>query len=632
MTDLFLSILNRSITASWLILAVLLIRFLLKKAPKSFNGLLWLLVGVRLMVPITFESIFSLIPSANTIPDDVITSSKPIIQSGIEIVDNTVNPILSNETIIIASQKMDFMEVLIFIAGIVWIIGVLSMLIYSVVSYIKLQRQVQASLHFKDNVYFCDDISTAFILGVIHPKIYIPSMIQMEYLNAIVAHENAHLKRKDHIWKIVGYIVLSIHWFNPVVWIAYIMFGRDIELACDELVTLKMEEESKKEYCKALVSFNIQNRLLLVCPLAFGEIGVKERIKQLINYKKPTFWIIVVACVLCVVTVVGFMSNPYGVKITEIERLRGDYSTLLDDVNDIEIANEYSSYSIFFESEKESIVELLKEVKLSSKTISYSESGREQSYSIKLNDQKVIYFNEDYSLLWVDDGVFASDSYKVKNKNVVSKIFEPLTNEKNTVANKTQNYIDCIVGDVDESGNVTVSSSYFPYKDYVMNLADHKEDLDKFAFGQKIRVFYEGTLDSTNPAKIDNVTEIYFLYLTTIESNLEDLKENVDEGIRFALKTHIENIEMSIYNNNNRDEYYYNKFQKVYIYYDKEESDKLVKERGYDDSYFAIFEKYYGGNVLEPTKEEGYGYTFYTYEVVNGEIELNRLGSSVNEY
>jgi len=316
MTNLFLEILNMSISASWLILVVIVLRFLLRKAPKSLQFLLWILVAVKLICPYTFESAFSLIPSLHTF--SMYSGSQNMVDSGFKTIDNVLNPYVIKEVTLL-DTSLSVMQIVVFVFTIVWIIGVASMLIYSILSYEKLQRKTQISMHLKENIYMCDHIQSPFILGVVKPCIYIPSNMDYRYMNAVLAHEYTHIHRKDHIWKMIGYLLLSFHWFNPIVWIAFILFTYDMEISCDEITIQSMNGQERKEYCSALVSLSAKNHLMFTYPLAFGEIGVKERVKQIVSYKKASIMIAIVAVILCAITIVGFMSGPlsYDIKITD---------------------------------------------------------------------------------------------------------------------------------------------------------------------------------------------------------------------------------------------------------------------------------------------------------------------------
>lgn len=288
MTDIFLGLLNISITVSYLIVAVIVVRSALKKAPQWISGVLWAMVGIRLLIPFSIKSVFSLIPSTNTIPEDIAVSESPSINSGFAYLNQMVNPIISESFAPTASETTP-MEKLLSIAFVVWAVGVVAMLIYGMITYFKLRRSVSASLKINDNIYYCDDVDTPFILGVFRPRIYLPSSISEDNALYVIAHEKAHIKRGDHFWKPLGFVILSVHWFNPLMWVAYILLCRDIEKACDEKVVKDMELQGRKGYSEALLSCRANIKIISSCPLAFGEVNVKERVRSVLNYKKARF-------------------------------------------------------------------------------------------------------------------------------------------------------------------------------------------------------------------------------------------------------------------------------------------------------------------------------------------------------
>lgn len=310
MEAIFLKILNMSITASWLVLAIVILRLILKKAPKAISVFMWALVGVRLICPISFESILSLIPSAETVPQDIIYSEAPAIHSGVPIFNSTVNPIISENLAPEVGASVNPMQIIAFVASVVWIVGIVAMVLYTVISYFRIHRKVREAVPYQENIWLCDHIDTPFILGVIRPRIYLPSNMNEQDIEYVIAHEKAHHKRHDHWWKPLGFLILTVYWFNPILWIAYILLCKDIELACDEKVIKDMGTEIKKPYSEALINCSVPRKMISACPLAFGEVGVKGRVKSVLNYKKPAFWIIVVAVVACIALSVGFLTNP----------------------------------------------------------------------------------------------------------------------------------------------------------------------------------------------------------------------------------------------------------------------------------------------------------------------------------
>ncbi len=310
MGDIFLKTLNMSITACWLILAVLLLRFLLKKAPKWNAVLLWGIVAWRLVIPVSFESALSLIPSAETFSAHNIQYETPVISSGIPAVNNAVNPVLGELFAPNPAASVNPIYVWLLIAAVIWLMGIAAMLSYAVISYIQVSRSVSERVPYEGNIFLCDQVKSPFILGPVRPKIYLPSGMDRITIESVLAHEKAHLARRDHWWKPLGFLILTVHWFNPLCWTAYMLFCRDMELACDEKAIRQMDLDGKKQYSAALLACSTGRRPATICPLAFGEISVKERVKNVLHYKKPAFWIVSAAVAACVVIAVCFLTNP----------------------------------------------------------------------------------------------------------------------------------------------------------------------------------------------------------------------------------------------------------------------------------------------------------------------------------
>lgn len=333
MTDLFISLFNMSITASWLVLAIVLLRLFLKKAPKWLNTLLWAFVGIRLICPFSFESIFSLIPSTETIPQNITNGPSFDVNTGINIVDSQVNDYLGSHYFEGVTVPVNTVFTAVNILTIIWIIGMVAMLIYTGISFISLNRKVREGIVQKDNIWLCDRIDTPFILGLFRPRIFLPSGMAESDMEYVIAHENAHLRRRDHWWKPLGFILLTVYWFNPVMWLAYILLCRDIELACDEKVIREMGTDIKKSYSEALINCSVSRRTISACPLAFGETGVKNRIKSVLSYKKPTLWVIIVAVISCIVVAICFLTNPKSDLKNSNPELDAAVSQAILDVN-----------------------------------------------------------------------------------------------------------------------------------------------------------------------------------------------------------------------------------------------------------------------------------------------------------
>lgn len=310
MDDVFLKLVNLSISASWLILAVLVLRIVLKKAPKWVMPLLWGVVALRLVCLFSIESALSLIPSAETIPSEIVTETRePVLyeQATLDIVTNPTLPSAAEVPVGVSRQQaqVDFN-----IYSILWLAGMAALLVHALVSAGKLKRKLATAILLRDNIYESEFVDSPFVFGVVKPNIYLPMHMDEGAAAYVIAHEHAHLARRDHWWKVLGYLVLALHWFNPLVWVAYILFCRDIELACDEKVVRGLDGAARADYSQALLSCAAPKRAVAACPLAFGEGNIKTRVKSALHYKKPAFWVAAAAVLAVVIVAVCFLTNP----------------------------------------------------------------------------------------------------------------------------------------------------------------------------------------------------------------------------------------------------------------------------------------------------------------------------------
>lgn len=299
-----------SISASYIVLAVLLLRLLLKKAPKWIIVVLWGIVAVRLVCPFSIESVLSLIPSSEVVSPDIMMDRTPEINTGIPIVNQVVNPIIGTSFTPDPGTSANPLQLWIPTFAVIWIIGIVALLIYTVISYARVKRKIGTAVLYKDNIYQSENVLSPFVLGIIKPKIYLPFNMNEKDMAHVVAHETAHIRRKDHLWKPLGFLLLTLHWFNPLMWLGYVLLCRDIELACDEKVIKELNHDARADYSQALLTCSVNRPMIAACPLAFGEVGVKDRVKSVLNYKKPAFWIIIAAVASCVVVAVCFLTNP----------------------------------------------------------------------------------------------------------------------------------------------------------------------------------------------------------------------------------------------------------------------------------------------------------------------------------
>lgn len=310
MDDVFLKLVNLSISASWLILAVLVLRVVLKKAPKWVMPLLWGVVALRLVCPFSIESALSLIPSAETIPSEIVTETRePVLyeQATLDIVTNPTLPPAAEVPVGVSRQQaqVDFN-----IYSVLWLAGMAVLLVHALVSAGKLKKKLATAILLRDHIYESEFVDSPFVFGVVKPNIYLPMHMDEGTAAYVIAHEHAHLARRDHWWKVLGYLVLALHWFNPLVWVAYILFCRDIELACDEKVVKGLDGAARADYSQALLSCAAPKRAIAACPLAFGEGNIKTRVKSALHYKKPAFWVAAAAVLAVVIVAVCFLTNP----------------------------------------------------------------------------------------------------------------------------------------------------------------------------------------------------------------------------------------------------------------------------------------------------------------------------------
>ncbi|MBQ3140444.1 MAG: hypothetical protein IJC25_00615 [Clostridia bacterium] len=332
MENLFLKLLNMSISAGWMALAVILLRAVFPALPKSLRCVLWGLVGVRAVVPYTFKSVLSLIPSAQTVPQEIVYAAVPQIHSGIPAVNHAVNPVLSQTMAPQVGDSANPMQIVVTVLTAVWLTGVAAMLVCALIGYLRISRRVREAVPMRDNIWLCDRVSTPFILGCRKARVYLPSCMSEKEMTCVIAHERMHLRYCDHWIKPIGFTILALHWFNPLLWMAYVLLCRDLELACDERVVRDLGASERKNYAETLLQYSLPRRFSVANPLAFGELSVRQRIKQVLNYKRPALWLTVAATVVCAVTAVCFLTDPFEKEsrtpLLSLEDVKSGYSAL----------------------------------------------------------------------------------------------------------------------------------------------------------------------------------------------------------------------------------------------------------------------------------------------------------------
>ena len=308
--DLFLLILNMSLTGAFVIAAICLARLPLRRAPKIVSYGLWAVAGFRLVFPLSIESFFSLIPfNAQPIPPDIGMQAVPRIDSGILLLNDMVSASLPAAA---PQNSVNPLQIWIAIGALLWLLGALAMLVYGVLSYAVLRRKLRDAVLAESNIYETENIKSPFVLGIFSPRIYLPVGLSAQERRYILLHEQTHIRRRDHIVKFAAYFILCLHWFNPFAWLAFLLMGADMEMSCDERVLKEMGGETKKEYSMSLLSLATERRIIGGSPLAFGEGGVKERIKNVLNFKRPSRGILVAAVAFAAVLGAGFAMNRAG--------------------------------------------------------------------------------------------------------------------------------------------------------------------------------------------------------------------------------------------------------------------------------------------------------------------------------
>ena len=523
LSEVFLKIINMSISASWLVLAVLLLRLVLKKAPKWVSVLLWGFVAVRLICPFSIESMLSLIPSAETVSPEIMMDWTPEISTGIGSVDTVINPIITQTFAPNPATSANPLQILIPVAGILWLTGIAAMLLYTAVSYFLLRRRVATAVLLRNNIYQSENVDSPFVQGIIKPKIYLPFQMDGKNLEHVIAHEESHIHRKDHWWKPFGFVLLALHWFNPLMWLGYILLCRDIELACDEKVIKEMDNESKADYTQALVACSINRRRIAACPLAFGEVGVKERVKSVMNYKKPAFWIIIASVVACIVVAVCFLTNPVDrVSLSTLKSDEINMPGILDDITGMVVTYEGISVACPERADVNRFLATMEKIDVSRDPISLNRSeDRDKDFTIMVNANTELHFNKNFTEFWVDNHVKPSLSHRITNPKTAKELLLDYNFTQSSVGGA-----DSLIPIINIPGGSTqfaaavleVHDTYLlvkPEGAAAENMTEKIEISLKESelwpipqVGDTILVVYDGNIQETYPARITNVYRV----------------------------------------------------------------------------------------------------------------------------
>lgn len=419
METVFLSVLNQSAAASWLILTVLLLRPALKKAPKNCTCVLWALVGLRLVLPPGLASRWSLLPSAQLVSPDMLYAAAPAVDTGVSRVNALINPALSRALAADGFSSANPAQVWAFLAGVIWLAGLAAMLVWAVVSCLILRRKTAQAVCLRENVYLCDRVDAPFIFGLSRPRIILPSDLPEADMGPVLAHERAHLRRGDHVTKPLGFLLLAVNWFNPLMWLAYWLFCCDIEFACDEAVLRGPEAADKKLYANALIGCSAP-RHAAAYPLSFGEAGVKARVKAALHYRRPAWWVSILALAVCALTAVCFLTGPTGSVLHAPSPDRACVSATVESPG--------NRYEMTAGASLEYAQELLSRVRVGRAAISPDRSQtRDAQNTLTLyyaaGSPVSYHFNRACTQVWVEDGVKPTLTHTVLNPELVRQFF-----------------------------------------------------------------------------------------------------------------------------------------------------------------------------------------------------------------
>ena len=457
-------LLNMSLTASVTVVLVILLRFALKKAPKVISYALWGIVLFRLLFPISIGSSFSVFNLFETptedsgfmtsvieyVPTDIVHTEYPSVVLPVPGVSDVINEALPQGE---EQLRADPLEAPISFATYIWMAGVLVMGIYSAISYVQLRRKLRIIVPLRDNIFIADDIKSPFVVGLFRPRIYLPCNLSQKEQEYIILHEKHHIKRCDHIMKALAFLALAIHWFNPLVWVAFILAGKDMEMSCDEAVIRKVGTDVRADYSASLLTLATGRRIIAGTPLAFGEGDTKGRIHNLSKWKKPTVWIVIISVILCVGLTVCLITNPAnGMHLYEIDDSR-NYSDLLHERETITLSSFGKETPV---SDMEGLLKALDEVKVGRTAIPSRSEDRDHSHQIILDGRTYINFSWDYTRVWIDNRVKPTYTYMVTNPLAVSQLFRDFGGD-NTGSE---------IGSV---GEIIPGTTYVPYQCIYMN-------------------------------------------------------------------------------------------------------------------------------------------------------------------
>lgn len=488
--DIFIKLLNMSYQGGIVICFILLARYILHmiKAPKKYAYYLWLIAFVRLICPFSFESVLSILPrETEPVKQAIVYEQVPEIHTSSSTINQAVNNVLPKANPVASINPM---QIIMAIAQVIWLVGIGIFLIYSLLSFIRLKKRLIGSINLSaisnersgsDTIYISDHIATPFVLGFFKPRIYLPSIISEKEISYILMHEQAHVKRKDHIIKLVVFGITIIHWFNPLVWIAYALMNQDMEMSCDEYVMKSYKEDIRKEYATSLLNLSVGRRLILGVPLAFGEGNVKGRIKNVARYKKPLISVAICTVICCIILGFALLTSP--LSTTSFNKVVKEMNTI--DESQIEsitihMPDREQTFPVVYGGQ---FMDFFKTLKVEKKEISKDRSQNRDkdisiiiSYGTEDDISYGFYITDDQ--IWFDNGVKPSYTYRIVNPNDVEDFIgkvlgniEAATPEEDTLLTEQDNTqqdmeeVEVTIPRIDLAGNLGADGAILDYAD-----------------------------------------------------------------------------------------------------------------------------------------------------------------------
>ena len=508
MNKVFLTALNASVTASWLVLAIFIVKKLFKNAPSWLIMSLWAFVAIRLVIPFSVESPVSLVPSSETFEMNLLDNGDYYINTGLDVIDEPLNEYMGERYYEGVTVRYNFKNDLISVLWKIWLMGTAAMILHAAYSYIRIKSMLSAATKYKGNIYQSEFVYSPFVLGVFSPKIYIPYDMKEETAAIVISHEQTHIKHSDHLIKLFAYVILCVYWFNPVLHLAYSSFCRDLEIRCDEKVTGNYDIEGRKKYASALLEASARKNSFRTGPLSFGETGIKERIKGIMKYKKPTKTALILSFVLIIFFAVFLMTNPPSAGIEDIDVWT---ENIFDSAERVYAVTPTGEYLLTDSISIENALDALKEIKINKHEISKSrDEDRPRDNIIDLGDVTLC-FNEGCTQVWLDDGVKPSYTYRIKNPQYVTQTFFDGYFKGSAVTNRLKGEIITMFSNPDEPLRYEIRNSLGEYLGIIVPgdttvLFEHEDDrllISELTGGIILDGIYPGAYISVSPVDAD---------------------------------------------------------------------------------------------------------------------------------